>query len=356
MFVSPLSISTALAMTYLAAKGKTAEQMGKTMHFDDLSELTLHKTFAKLTETTSTNMTSYTLSMANRLFVQEDFDVLQSYIDGMKQHYGAEVGRVDFGDSKVASDMINNWVEEKTQQKIQDLISEDMLNDLTRLVLVNALYFKAKWDNEFNPFDTDDRPFFRTEEDSVDVPMMHRSGNHHILFDPEVGCSVLELPYKQRDLSMLVIVPTEKEGLRQVEDKITMDTLRGWRNALNDTFSLVYLPKFKLEYSVSLTEHLKQMGMEDLFDSRLADLSGLTGSRDLHVSQVVQKAFVEVNEKGSEAAAATGVVIRLMSGNFWLETPPTVRADRPFLFLIRDNRNDSILFMGRVADPTGGKE
>nr|CAR85748.1 serpin 8 [Branchiostoma lanceolatum] len=355
MFVSPLSISTALAMTYLAAKGKTAEQMGKTMHFDDLSELTLHKTFAELTETTSTNTTAYTLSMANRLFVQEDFNLLQTYVDGMKQHYGAEAGRVNFGDTKVASDMINNWVEEKTRQKIQDLISEDMLSELTRLVLINAIYFKAKWNDEFDPFDTQDRPFFKTEEDSVDVPMMHREGHFNLVIDPEVGCSVLELPYKEKDLSMLVIVPTEKEGLGQVEDQVTMETLQGWNNKMVNKLAFVYLPKFKLEYAVTLTDHLKQMGMEDLFDATLADLSGLTGSKDLYVSDVVHKAFVEVYEKGSEAAAATGVIAVAKSGTFYPEPPPVIRADRPFLFLIRDNRNDSILFIGRVTDPTGNK-
>ncbi|XP_019643332.1 PREDICTED: uncharacterized protein LOC109484493 [Branchiostoma belcheri] len=355
VFVSPFSISTALAMTYLAAKGKTAEQMGSTMHFQDLSDLTLHKTFAELTETTSSNLTSYTLSVANKLFVQEDFDLLKTYIDGVERHYGSDVGRVNFGDAKVASDMINNWVEEKTQQKIHDLIQEDMLNDLTRVVLVNAIYFKGQWADMFDPYDTADMPFYRTEEDSVDIPMMFREGRYNSVRDPDVGCSVLELPYKDKDLSMLVIVPTEKEGLAQVESKITMETLQRWNDNFVNKLTLVYLPKYKIEYAVSVTDHLKRMGMEDLFDRSRADLSGLTGERDLHVSDVVHKAFVEVYEKGSEAAAATGVQISLLSAKIWPEPPVTVRADRPFLFFIRDNRNHSILFMGRVTDPIGNK-
>ncbi len=263
--------------------------------------------------------------------------------------YGAGLIGVDFindAEREKTRRTINTWVEDKTNKKIQELIKPGILNTQTRLMLTNAVYFKGDWAVQFDSKNTKDAPFTIAPEKKIDVPMMHLKDSFNYA---DFGVlQILEMPYKGNDLSMVVLLPRKAEDLAELEERITFGTLEQWLKRLNKQEVLVYLPKFKITGEFRLAEMLKKVGMVDAFAPNLADFSGMNGKKDLFISAVVHKAFVEVNEKGTEAAAATGIAIGVTS----IPTPPPVfRADHPFVFFIRDIKTNTILFIGRLANP-----
>ncbi|XP_034980722.1 leukocyte elastase inhibitor [Zootoca vivipara] len=353
IFFSPLSISAALAMVSLGAKGNTAKQLSKTFHFDVVEDL--HSRFQALNTDINKSGAPYTLKLANRLFGEKTYTFLQDFLASTQKMYGAELATVDFlNASDDARKQINQWVENHTEGKIHDLLSEGSLNELTKLVLVNAIYFKGSWAEKFQEEDTEELPFRLSKKEKKTVKMMFLKKELPLGYIPECKCRVLELPYKGDKLSMLILLPDDIEdnstGLEQLEKQLTLGKLQEWTHPgkmYSNSEVRVHLPKFKLEETYDLKTPLAELGVLDVFDSGKADLSGMSGAQDLHVSKIVHKSFVEVNEEGTEAAAATAAMIMLCS----LPLEEDFNADHPFLFFIRHNPTKSILFFGRFASP-----
>jgi len=346
LFCSPYSISTALAMTYAGARGRTAQQMAETLHFP-LDHARLHPAFADLEKRLSAvqSQGNILLKVANSLWLQSGYVFLDEFIDLLKECYGTPITPLDFQQIEASRTKINTWVEERTQDKIKELIKPGHIDALTILVLVNAIYFKGDWAHPFDDNLTKDAPFWISADEKIETPMMSQKGKFG--FAQRENLQILELPYAGQDLSMVVLLPKEVDGLAVLEDSLTLENLADWTGNLRESEVQVFLPRFKMSSSFELSSTLGSMGMSDAFDAN-ADFSGMDGSRSLFISAVIHKAFVDVNEEGTEAAAATAVVMaRGMPPH-----PATFRADHPFIFLIRDNASGSILFLGRVVDPS----
>jgi serpin B len=347
LFFSPYSISTALAMTYAGARGNTEVEMAQTLHFQ-LPPERLHETFAALERNLNAvqEKGDVLLSVANALWPQVGYAFLASYLDLVKRFYGVSITPLDFvHDAEAARVQINGWVEEETGEKIKDLIPPGLLDELTTLVLTNAIYFKGNWASQFDTKKTKESPFWLATKRAVDVPMMtqKRSFGYRAFGDLQV----LELPYVGDDLAMILLLPRTVDGLSALEDALSVKNLAKWTAHLWPQEVEVFLPRFKATSAFKLGGTLVEMGMRDAFGA--ADFSGMTGGRDLFISDVLHKAFVDVNEEGTEAAAATAVIMRTMALGMG---PPVFKADHPFIFLIRDNFSGSVLFLGRVMDPT----
>jgi serpin B len=351
LFFSPYSISTALAMTYAGARGDTAAQMADVLNFT-LDQQRLHPAFSALLADTrppqgDPKKTPYELHVANALWGQKGYTFQQDFLTLTRNNYGAGLRDVDFkAATEEARKTINAWVEEQTKDKIKELLKPGVLNPDTRLVLTNAIYFKGNWAEQFKKEHTREAPFTTAGGKKVSVPMMHKTDDYRH-FDGGTF-QALELPYVGKDLSMVVFLPKKVDGLAEFEKQLTAENLTAWLGKLRQDEVQVALPKFKITAEFSLKETLSAMGMKDAFDPRKADFSGISGTKDLFIQAVVHKAFVEVNEEGTEAAASTAVVVGTTSARI----TPVFRADHPFVFLIRDNRSGNILFLGRVADPS----
>ena len=346
VFFSPFSVSSALAMTYGGARGETADQMAKVLRFS-LDGEPLHAGFGQLTGELAAPSTEYELSIANALWAQQDFAFLDAYTGLIERHYGAALDLLDFQtNTEQARITINRWVESKTKDRIQELIKPGVLNQATRLVLTNAVYFKGLWAVPFNKKNTREEPFFLSASHTKPAQMMHMTDRFGY-FDAG-SFQILDMPYKGERLSMTILLPKEVEGLAELEDRISVERLREWFANLSKQKVIVTVPRFTITWEARLDKDLAEMGMPLPFTDA-ADFSGMTGRRDLFLSAVVHKAFVDVNEEGTEAAAATAVGMALTAAP--LAPPPEFRADRPFLFMIRDKRTDSLLFMGRLAEP-----
>ena len=348
---SPYSISTALAMTCGGARGETAKQMAQTLHFN-LPADKLHPAFAALEATVSAvqQKGQVKLAVANSLWPQEGFAFLPDYLALCQKYYSTSITPVDYaGHTEAGRKTINDWVEARTNRKIVELLKPGMIGSSTRLVLVNAIYFKGNWASQFKAELTESEPFHVSSGKSIAAPLMRQTGDFRYAESP--GLQVLELPYVGGDLSTLLLLPRKVDGLGNLEAELTTQNLTSWTAKLQSHKVEVFLPKFKLTSEFSLKVTLAALGMSDAFSGR-ADFSGMDGRKELFFSDVIHKAFVEVNEEGTEAAAATAIV---MLGSAAPSNPrpiPVFRADHPFLFLIRDHRNGSILFLGRVTDPT----
>jgi serpin B len=349
---SPYSISTALAMTRAGARGKTAEEMDQVLHFD-LPQERLHPAAGALARdlnsTDGDKKRKYQLHVANALWGQKDYGFLDDFLTLARTRYDAGLVEVDFvGAREEARKTINAAVEKQTEDKVKDLLKPDHLTPATRLVLTNAIYFKAEWDSKFAPAITQKRAFQVTADQKVTVPTMAQTWQFNYLEDD--AFQLLELPYAGKDLSMLVLLPTKADGLAELEKSLTGEKLTEWTGKMKPAVVVVFLPKFKVTGSFELKEVLSAMGMGRAFDRQRADFSGMSASRDpLFIQNVIHKTFVDVNEEGTEAAGATAVIVGAGGA------PPKgalFRADHPFLFLVRDNRSGSVLFVGRVADPT----
>jgi serpin B len=350
LFVSPFSVSTALAMTYAGARGRTAQEMADVLHFE-LPQERLHPIMGELVRALNVDTApeGCQLSVANALWGQAGCRFLPSFLDLTVAHYGAGLHEVDFaGATEEARLTINRWVEEKTREKIVNLIPRGMLDPLARLVLTNAIYFKGAWQSPFNEKITRDAPFTLLDGGKVDAPMMHQTSKFGHFRGR--GFQALDLPYAGKRLSMVILLPDDTDGLPELESSLTEANLTTWLAGIQQEEVVVAIPKFKMISQFELARDLAAMGMPTAC-SDAADFSGMTGARDLFISKVLHKTFVEVGEEGTEAAAATAVVMALTAAPAPREQI-LFRADHPFLFMIRDLHTGSILFLGRVMDPT----
>jgi serpin B len=356
IFFSPYSISTALSMVYEGAVGETAAEIQNVFGLITDSAVRRPAT-ARLYNLLNPRNADYQLSTANALWVQQDYQLLPSYTEPVKDYYRGYATNLDFLTATEASRLtINDWVEEKTNDKIKDLFPSGSINGDTRLVLTNAIYFKGDWLQQFDSSKTQDEEFTTAAGQVVMVPMMRHTDDAEYRYMEAAGLQMLELPYKGEELSMLVLLPDDNEtglssdrGLSMLEESLSAEQLRSWEEQLREREVDVFLPRFKLETKYSLNDSLALLGMPSAFNPSVADFSGMSGARDLYISSVIHQAFVEVNEEGTEAAAATGVV---MTGMAMPMMKPLFRADHPFLFLIKDNETGAVLFMGRVVDPS----
>jgi len=347
IFFSPYSISSALAMTYAGAKANTKKQMAEVLHFG-LEQKLIHAAFSEIQQKLNKNgkKGTYELNIANALWGQQGYPFMKEFIDMLNENYGAGLNEVDFiNATEVVRKNINKWVENQTNDKIKDLIQPGVLSSYTRLVLTNAIYFKGMWASQFKKDQTKDAPFTLLNGKKAEVPMMHQK--EQFKYSETNDLKVLELSYRGDEISMLILLPKKFDGLKDLENSLTADKLNQWLPK-RKTEVLVYLPKFKMTSQFMLADVLNSMGMTDAFSLPPADFSGMTGKKDLFISAVIHKAFVDVNEEGTEAAAATAVV---MATESVAPEPPVFRADHPFIFMIRDNFSGSILFVGRVVNP-----
>ncbi|MBD3349337.1 MAG: serpin family protein [Candidatus Eisenbacteria bacterium] len=366
VFFSPHSIYTALAMTYVGARGETERQMAEALELPALGEDVARYTpeyrarlagaFGALSRDlqSETSSDTHVFAEANALWYQTGYGFLDRFISLNREGFGARIEALDFArQTEAARGVINEWVEEETLGKIEELIRPGDLDELVRIVLTNAVYFRGLWAEEFDPEATREAPFHVVPgepTEDVGVPMMSRKGDYAYAHVESPGLQILELPYAGEKASMLVVLPDEDlpGGVSTVEKSLTPQALEGWISRMGEREVTVSIPRFEITWGTEdIIPDLEAMGITDLFDEK-CDLSGIDGTYELYVSKVLHKAFVEVNEEGTEAAAATAVVGRLKAS-----MPLMFRADRPFLFLIRDTETGAILFMGRVTDPTG---
>jgi len=343
---APYSLSTALGMTYGGARGDTARQMAATLHFR-LPQEQLHAAFAQLAAVMRDIAAkgAVELHMANALWPHINYPFLADFLALTARAYGATTTAVDYRDAETARRTINDWVAAQTNDKIQALIPAGTLNGLTRLLLVNAIYFKGQWAHPFDPTLTRPAPFWRTPDQSVPVPFMTKE--QRFLYTENATVQIIGLPYAGDDLVMLIFLPRKTDGLAAFEAVMTMETLGPWIQDLTPTKVLVTLPRFQLTAAVQLNEQLHAMGMVDAFGDQ-ADFSGMDGTHLLYMGAVLHQAVITVNEVGAAAAAATAVEMKARSIQ---PPPPLFRADHPFVFLILEQSTGSILFLGRVVDP-----
>ena len=348
VFYSPFSVSTALAMTQTGARGDTAAQMAKVLHLEKLDKAPeqFKELIAQLNGEGRKDR-PYQLTAVNAIWGQKGYPFKKDFVDGVATSFGGAMFDVDFAtETEKARTAINKWVEQKTNSKIKDLIGEGVLTTDTRLVLTNAIYFKSDWAHKFDATNTRKRDFAVSKDKKVQADMMWQS--EHLGYCKDDSAAVLSVPYKDDELSMLVVLPKDAEGLAKVEKELSAGQIDKWVAALKDKKVDVLLPKFKVEFEASLKDPLKKLGMVDAFSRDKADFTGMTAEDELYISHVLHKAYVSVNEAGTEAAAATAVIMALK-----LEDAEVVEfhADRPFLFVIRETKTGAVLFIGRLMNP-----
>ena len=348
LFCSPFSLSSALAMTFAGAAGNTADQMAQVLHFD-LDDEALHAAFAHLQASLAAAQRpgQAQLALANSLWPHIGHPFLPEFLALLQRFYDVGITPVDYvAATEAARQAINTWAEQHTAGKIKDLLKPGILNELTRLALVNAIYFKGTWLHQFDPAHTAEARFWLTASEHVAAPLMQQT--RRLPYAEVDDIQVLSLPYAGDTLSMVVLLPAKEKGLAGLDALFTAERLDHWLQSLREQGVQVILPRFKISSTLRLDSTLQALGMTDAFGER-ADFSGMDGIPHwLYVAAVVQKAWVQVNEEGAEAAAATAVVMTRSAP----EPPPVFRADHPFVFLIMDHATGSILFCGRVVDPS----
>jgi serpin B len=353
LFYSPHSISLALAMTYAGARYETEQQMADTLHFA-LDQSILHPAFNSLDLELASrgegaegkDDEGFRLNVVNAIWGQKDYTFLNEFLDILAENYGAGLRLLDFMNAPDESRItINDWVSDQTEGKIEDLIPQGAIDSLTRLVLTNAIYFNAAWQYPFNEDMTDNGTFHLLDGGEVSVPMMMQTESFG--YAEGEGYQAVELPYDGRELSMIILLP-EGGQFRRIEGSLDSNLLNTIRADVVYTDVALTMPKFEFESDFSLTDPLAAMGMPVAFTGA-ADFSGMTGNRDLLITDILHKAFVAVDEAGTEAAAATAVI---MGESAVPELPVEVALDSPFIFLIQDKETGAILFVGRLVDPS----
>jgi len=347
LFISPYSIFTALAMTYEGAKGETADEMAAVLSVEQDNE-SFHNYIKNLYEVLNTKNEDYNISTANALWVNENLQLLETYLKVIQDYYGGNATEVDYSNTTQAAAIINQWVENQTNGLIKDLITADVILPFTELILTNAIYFKGIWKTQFDPVNTTNRTFEISAGNSVETPTMNIIDTEDVFNYTETdNLQILELPYSSDDISMIIVLPKDND-LSSTIDSIDSDMFSEWTEAMIETKADIYLPKYKVETSYKLKEYLINMGMSIPFTSS-ADFSGITGTKDLFISQVVHKAFIDVNEEGTEAAAATAVI--MLKSSIGGSSRIVLDCNHPFIYLIQHKQTGTILFMGSINDP-----
>jgi serpin B len=351
LIFSPYSISLAFSMAYAGARGETETQMAEVMNY--LPQEAQHSAFNVLEQRMSglgekgsgNAAVPFRLNIANAAWGQQGYSFEDAYLETLAGHYGAGLRTLDFGQPEEASEEINAWIEDQTEDRIKNLVSPDVITPSTRLVLANAIYFKASWLSRFEEERTQSGPFTTADGDEITVPLMRQAMD--LPYAEGDGYQAVRLPYKGEAADMLIILP-EEDRFEQVEDRLNADFF----DELREQFSLQYvrltMPRFDFETDLALVELLKMMGMTTPFDSGTANFSGITGQKELVISEALHRANITVDEKGTEAAAAT-VLVMPVSGR---PEPIEMTADRPFIFAIAERETATILFLGRVMDPS----
>ena len=349
LFVSPYSVSLAFAMTYAGARGDTAEEMQNALGFT-LEPDRIHESFNALAGELESRGASiekpeerFRFNVVNETWGQKGFSFEERYLDTLAMHYGAGMNLLDFpADPDRARQTINDWVAGQTEDRIKDLMPEGSVDEATRLVLTNAIYFKASWHMAFSEARTGDRPFSLPDGSKAMVETMTNRWNYPV--GGGSGVVAVELPYKGEELGMLILMPT-KDSFETFEAELDSAEIDTIARSLKPTDVDLSLPKFQFAKDVRLNQIMMDLGMRKAFERGQADFSGISKQADMFIQAAVHKSFISIDESGTEAAAATGISIGIVSA------PPPLRIDRPFLFLIRDRATGTILFMGRVLDP-----
>jgi len=355
LFFSPISLSSALAITYEGARGTTADEIRSVFYFPN-DTAALRQGFAEMNSGMNNTSAGYTLDTANALWAEKTYPFLPGYISTAAQYYSANATSLDFINRPEESRaIINRWVEQKTKNKIQDLVPAGGITPVTRLVITNAVYFKGTWVTQFDKNTTRDTRFRVSPGKTANVKMMQRTDENAVYRYTETDdLRVLALPYAHdsgKELSMLVLLPKDN-NLTSAERALDPVRYAGIQNSLVSQRVKVFLPKFQIETTAHLPKTLAAMGMPTAF-SGSADFSGMDGTQFLYIEDIIHKAYIDVNEEGTEAAAATAVIM-WGKGVVPEEPPiPVFNADHPFLFIIQDDETGAILFMGRVTNPTG---
>ncbi|OCT68278.1 hypothetical protein XELAEV_18039576mg [Xenopus laevis] len=342
IFFSPVSISTSLALLSLGAKGQTLNQIVEGLDFNttEISEEDIHKGFQHLLHMLNDPDSELQLNSGNALFIRNNLKLIQKFLEDVKNIYGSEAFSTDFQNTEEAKKQINSYVEKKTHGKITDLLSS--VDESTALILINYIYFRGKWDKPFDEELTQDGIFYVDENTNVTVPMMRRTGMYNVAFDRKLGCTVVQIPYKG-NASALFILPDEGK-LKQVEAALEKPTIMSWKKLFRYQSVRLSIPKFSISAELDLIEVFKKLGVTDVFSDE-ADLTGIVEEAKLKVSKAVHKAVLSIDEKGTEAAAATAFEIMPMM------LPPNIQYNRPFLLTIYDMETKHTLFLGRIANP-----
>ncbi|XP_021785895.2 serpin B6-like isoform X1 [Papio anubis] len=352
IFFSPMSMSSALAMVFMGAKGNTAAQMSQALSFSKIGgeDGAIHRGFQSLLAEINRAGTQYLLKTANRLFGEKSYDFHTCFTDSCGKFYQAKLKQLDFlNDSEKSRTHINNWIAEKTEGKITEMLSPDSVDSLTKLILVNAIYFKGNWESQFLKEMTREMPFKISKNKEKPVQMMFKESVFKMTYVRKISSQILVLPYVGKELNMIILLPNEDTDLKMVEKKLSYERFIEWTNPdkMHEREMEVFLPRFKLEETYNMEDVLRSMGMVDAFEQDRADLSGMSSKKDLYLSKVTHKSFVEVNEEGTEAAAATTEEIVLCCASYSLR----FCADHPFLFFIQHSKTNGILFCGRFSSP-----
>ena len=346
IFISPFSVSVALTMVLNGAADDTEQSIIETLQLQGISNETINSSNAQLHQILQNTDQKVTLTIANSLWSDEGFAINPLFVQRNMQFFDAEISSLDFSDP-TSVDTINRWVDTNTDGNIPTIL--DSISPDEVLFLINAIYFKGSWQDEFDPTKTRDNPFHLMTGTTEEVPMMNREGKYPYLYEKEF--QAISIPYGDGKISMYIFLPSRESNLNNFLARLSVENWENWMSQFHEQKVWVQIPKFKVEYGASLNDVLKSLGMEIAFDRNRANFegirqSGIVSSGNLYISKVEHKAFVEVNEEGTEAAAVTGIGIAVTS------LPPQFIADRPFFFAIRDNESKTVLFMGTITDPT----
>lgn len=347
LFISPYSITSALTMTYAGANGVTAKEMADVLRLSKVEKP--HVQFKELRKKLE-SAEGVSLHVANSLWPQKGYTFLKSFLTLSKENYDVDIEAVDFKKAaEKARVKINKWVAEKTMDKIPELINPGMLTSLTKMVLVNAIYFKGDWATPFSKNGTTTEVFYMADGAKVKTKLMYKSAKYN--YKEVLGLQVIEFPYTDPNLSMVVLLPNKKDGIKALENELTSENITKWTENLSERKVDVHFPKFTLESDFLLGKTLQHMGMKTAFSGGLADFSKMDGKeKNLFIGDVIHKTFIAVDEKGTEAAGATAVVMRAYASK--PVENPKFRADHPFLYLIKEKKSNTILFFGRFSEPT----
>ncbi|XP_042863620.1 leukocyte elastase inhibitor-like [Penaeus japonicus] len=352
IFFSPFTIMTALGMVYSGAQRNTEEEMRTVMNLSQ-DRISLHRAFKDVITDFQKNGGPFKLHTSNIVYVPDSVSLLPNYKAILSNTYQSYARSGNFGKPELLREEINATVKAQTNARVLELMPEGVIDEDLKILLVNIVYFKGLWEKEFVSHTTEGI-FWLSEEESIRVPMMHISESFDMVHHKDLGATVLSMDYKGSRLSMLIVLPLERDGLSKMEAKMADMDIGDLETAMSSCKIAVSLPRFKMLETVHLTDLLLEMGMKDLFSERASDLSGITGNRQLFISQVIHRYFLEVNETGTEAAAAACTPTVCASYVLLIKKPraPNFVADHPFLFFIRDQLSGLVLFIGRLTNPT----